>query len=263
MNATRELQKYFYKDIADIITQYTEDPWSFYRVNKYLSWSSAKTLNTYFNPIISRGILLKDSLYYSGITGVQKVTGNFITNLTTLFCPRDFAFCSDKFFLVTYGRLLVVHDVDCRILYEYDIGNLYMNTLCCYGSSVYLAGKELYSEYMNTGKLIKLTCNEYGELSGVKIVKVASCATLLCANINYLCVSVGNKVVIYHADTLWKVSSVNIGMCIYDGIIKGNNLILRTGDGQSEIKINLKDFRKKVLAERIEILDLPENLIVK
>lgn len=129
--------------------------------------------------------------------------------------------------------------------------------------SVYLAGKEWNCEYKTSGKLLKLTCGETGELSGVKVVKVTSYATLLCANINYLCVRVGNKVVIYHADTLGKVESINIGMCIYDGIIKSDNLILRTGDGQSQIKINLKDFRKKVVAERIEMLELPENLIVK
>ena len=262
MNATRELEKYFYKDIADIITQYTEDPWNFYRVNKYISCSSAKTLNTYFNPIICRGILLKDSLYYISLR-VQQIKGNFIRNLNTTFSPRALGVCRDKFFLVIYGGLLVVYDTAWRILYEYGLGNLSMSTLCCYGSSVYLAGKEFDCEYKTSGKLLKLTCGETGELSGVKVVKVTSYATLLSCNINYLCVRVGNKVVIYHADTLGKVASVNIGMCIYDGIIKGNNLILRTGDGQSEIKINLKDFRKKVMAERIEILDLPENLIVK
>lgn len=262
MNVTKQLEKYFCKDTANIINQYIEDPWNFYRVNKYLSWSSAKTLNTYFNPIIHRGILLKDSLYYSTFIGIQKVTGNFITNLTTLFSPRGLAVCREKFFLVTYGGLLVVHNTEWKILHEYDIRNPSMNTLCCYGSSVYLAGKEWDFEYKTSGKILKLTCDEHGELSGVKVIKAASCVRLLCANINYLCVSVCNKLVIYHTDTLWKVASVNIGMSIYDAIIKGNSLILRTGYGYSEIRINLKDFRKKVMAEMIEILDLPENLIV-
>jgi hypothetical protein len=63
MNATTELQKYFYKDIAEIIIQYTEDLCDFYRVNKYISWSSGNTLNTFYTPIICRGITLRDSLY--------------------------------------------------------------------------------------------------------------------------------------------------------------------------------------------------------
>jgi hypothetical protein len=138
-----------------------------------------------------------------------------------------------------------------------------MSTVSCYGSSVYLAGREFDSEYKPNGQLIKLTCNETGELSGVKAIKVASYATLLASNINYLCVRVGNKIVVYHADTLGRVASINIGMCIYNGIIKGGNLILRTRDGYSEIRVNLSDFRKKVIDTEIEILELPSDLIVK
>lgn len=258
MDLNKELQKYFCKDTADIVTEYIEDPWNFYRVNIYITVST-KTLRMFNNPIISRGILLKDSLYYTAFRGVQKVTGNFITNLNTLFSPRALGVCRDEFFLVIYGGILEVHDIEWKILYEYDISNLFMTTLCCYGSCVYLSGRESNI----SGRILKLTCNEYGELSGVKIIKVASCVFLLCANINYLCVSVGNKVVIYHADTLYKVASINIGMFVYDGIIKGNNLILRTGDGYSQIKINLKDFKKKVQNVEIKMLELPDNLVVK
>ncbi len=260
MNATTELQKYFYKDIAEVITEYTEDVWSFYTVNKYLSWSSANTLNTFINPIICRGIKLRDSLYYVCLR-VQEVREEFIRNLPTLFSPRALGVCRDKFFLVTYGRLLVVHDVDWRILYEYDIGNLFMSTLCCYGSCVYLAGREFSSEYKSSGQLIKLSCSETGELSGVKAIKVATCAMLLTSNINYLCVRVGNKVVVYHADSLYKVASVNIGKCIYDGIIKGGSLVLRTREG--EVRVRLRDFRKSVVNGRIETCELPERLVVK
>jgi hypothetical protein len=74
MNGTTELQKYFYKDIAEVITEYTEDVCDFYRLNKYLSWSSA---NTFINPIICRGITLGDSLYYVCLR-VQEVRGEFI-----------------------------------------------------------------------------------------------------------------------------------------------------------------------------------------
>ena len=260
MSASRELQKYFYKDIADIIIQYTEDRCDFYRVNKYLSWSSVNTLNTFNTPIICRGITLGDSLYYICLR-VQEVRGAFIKNLNTLFSPRALGVCRDKFFLVTYGRLLVVHDLDWRILYEYDIGNLFMSTLCCYGSCVYLAGREFSCEYKPSGQLIKLSCSESGELSGVKVVKVATCAVLLAANINYLCVRAGNKVVVYHADSLYKVASINVGMCIYDGIIKGGSLVLRTGDG--EVRVRLRDFRKRVVKGRIETCELPERLVVK
>jgi hypothetical protein len=263
MNSSKLLQKYFCKDTAGIITEYIEDSWNFYKVNRFLSWSSTKTLNTFYNPIICSGIRLKDSLYYAAIGGVQQVTGNLITNLSTPFSPRALAVCCEKFFLVTtYGHLLVVHNIEWKILHEYDIGNLSMTTLCSYGSCVYLAGKECNVTYKTSGNILKLSCNEDGELSGVKVIKVASCATLLCANINYLCVSVGNKVVIYHADTLWKVATINIGMFMYDAIIKGDNLILRTGDGYSQIRINLSDFSKKVVDARIEILELPHNLIV-
>ena len=47
MNVTTELQKYFNKDIAEVITEYTDDSCDFYRVNKYVSWSSA---NTFYQP---------------------------------------------------------------------------------------------------------------------------------------------------------------------------------------------------------------------
>lgn len=257
MDLNKELQKYFCKDTANIVTEYIEDSWNFYRVNIYLSVTT-NTVHRFNNPIISRGIVLKDSLYYTAFRGVQKVTGNFITNLNTLFSPRALGVCREEFFLVIYGGILLVQNIEWKFLHEYDISNLFMSTLCCYGSCVYLAGRE-----SNTiGKILKLTCNEDGELSGVKVIKVASCVVLLCANINYLCVSVGNKVVIYHADTLWKVASINIGMFVYDAIIKGNNLILRTGDGYSQIRINLKDFSKKVMVETIEMLELPHNLVV-
>jgi len=260
MNVTTELQKYFYKDIADVITEYTDHSYDFYRVNKYLSWSSANTLNTFINPIICRGITLGDSLYYICLR-VQEVKGEFIRNLNTPFSPRALGVCRDKFFIVTYGILLVVHDKAWRILYEYDIGNLFMSTLCCYGSCVYLTGREWKGERYSAN-IVKLTCSEKGELSGVKAVKVASCAVLLASNINYLCTRVGNKVVVYHADTLYKVASVNVGMCIYDGIIKGGNLVLRTGDGDGEIRVSLKHFRKKVMTGPVEMLDLPSNLLV-
>jgi len=138
-----------------------------------------------------------------------------------------------------------------------------MSTLCCYGSSVYLAGKKSSISGGYSANIIKLRCDEKGELSGVKALKVANCAVLLASNINYLCVRVGNKVVVYHTDTLYKVASINIGMCIYDGIIKGGNIVLRTGDGYSEIRINLNDFRKKIIPSRIEMLELPSDLIVK
>jgi hypothetical protein len=127
---------------------------------------------------------------------------------------------------------------------------------------VYLTGREYSISKGYFANIVKLTCSENGELSGVKAVKVASCTVLLASNINYLCTRVGNKVVVYHADTLYKVASVNVGMCIYDGIIKGGNLVLRTGDGDGEIRVSLKHFRKKVMTGPVEMLDLPSNLLV-
>jgi hypothetical protein len=50
-------------------------------------------------------------------------------------------------------------------------------------------------------------------------------------------------------------------MCIYDGIIKGGSLVLRTGDG--EVRVRLRDFRKRVVKGRIETCELPERLVVK
>ena len=117
MNVTTELQKYFYKDIADLITEYTDDPYDFYRVNIYISMRS-NTLNTFNNPIICRGITLGDSLYYIAL-GVQEVRGEFIRNLPTPFSPRALGVCRDKFFIVTHGRYLALHDKAWKMLYKY------------------------------------------------------------------------------------------------------------------------------------------------
>jgi hypothetical protein len=57
---------------------------------------------------------------------------------------------------------------------------------------------------------------------------------------------------------LYKVASVNVGMCIYDG-----SLVLRTGGGNGEVRVMLRDFRKKVSTGRIEMCELQENLVVK
>jgi hypothetical protein len=50
MNAHKELSKYFYKDILDIITEYMEDDWTFYKVNILICNLSYKLYeNLFFN----------------------------------------------------------------------------------------------------------------------------------------------------------------------------------------------------------------------
>jgi hypothetical protein len=266
MNSYTELSKYFYKDISDIITEYMEDDWSFYKVNILVGRTSV-IRNYYYSPIICRGIRLEDSLYYIGMS-LQEIKGNTIRNINIPLNPLHITVCNEKFLLVIYGRFLSVYNREFRLLHDYTIYNLKKFNFCSYGSSVYLAGiewEELWNTYFHPnsrGQIVKLRCNEDGELSGVKVVRVSSSVRILAANINYLCVRIGNKVIIYHADTLSKVASVNIGIRIQDAVIKGNNLILRTGYRYDEIRINLSDFKKKVMREKLRLLELPNDLVV-
>ena len=266
MNSHTELSKYFYKDISDIISEYMEDDWSFYKVNILVGMTTV-IRNYYYTPIICRGIRLQDSLYYIG-PSLQEIKGNTIRNINIPLNPLYITPSNEKFFLGMYGTFLYVYNREFTLLYDYAIHNLKKINFCSYGSSVYLAGEEweelwnTYSHPNSRGQIVKLRCNEDGQLSGVKVVRVSSHVRILAANINYLCVRICNKVIIYNSDTLSKVASINIGIRIQDAIIKGNNLILRTGYRYDEIRINLSDFKKKVMREKLRLLELPNDLVV-
>jgi hypothetical protein len=243
MNANTELLKYFYIDIASIITEYIEDDWNFYKIQHHISYTRIlQGLNT---PIFTPGIHVNNSLYYIAFC-LQKITDNIIEPINTSIPPISVCLC-DQFFIVLFERHFEIYNKEFKRTYLYAIHNLYNPTLCCYGSYIYLAGREWeelwHLDKKPRGQIVKLTFNNSGELYGVKCIKQASCVKVLACNINFLCVKIGNKVVIYHADTLFKVASINIGMKIYDGIIKANNLILRSR-GNNQIKINLLDFKK-------------------
>ena len=144
MNAHKELSKYFYKDISDIITEYMEDDWSFYKVDILVGRTSV--IRNYYTPIISRGIRLKDSLYYIGMS-LQEIKGNTIRNINIPLNPWNITVCNEKFLLVVYRRFLSVYSTEFTILYDYAIDNLKKFDFCSYGSSVYLAGEEWNTYY--------------------------------------------------------------------------------------------------------------------
>jgi hypothetical protein len=256
------LTKYIHKDIALIITAYAETDTDYYQSSHYVTYQFILRTVT---PTITRGVRLGPDIYYI-MGSLQKITGNIIKPIMTPTPPCAIAICDmykKIIFIVSYELSIIIYNCDWKPIYTYyHTGHVYTCTSSTYGSALYLAHTYYVSENSNMpyGELIKLICVPSGKLYELKRIRQAPNSQVLASNIDYVCVKAGNKVIIYHADTLQKVARVNIGMAITDGIIKDNNLILRH-NGQMQIMINLITWKKHIT--QLKYIMLPDKVFLK
>ena len=255
------LTKYIHKDVALIIMAYMETETDYYQSSHYVTYQF--TLQS-VTPKITRGIRLKSDIYYI-MDGLKKITGNIINPIVTPTLPRAIAICDvykKIIFIVSYELSIIIYNCDWKPIYTYyHTEHVYTCTSSAYGSALYLTHTYYLYENSNIpyGQLIKLICVPSGQIYELKRIRQAPNSQLLASNIDYVCVKTGNKVIIYHADTLQKAARVNIGMAITDGIIKDNNLILR--HGQTQIMINLITWKKQMT--QLKYIMFPDKVLLK
>ena len=259
-----QLTKYIHKDVALIIAAYAETAEDYYQSSHYATYQS--TLRT-VTPTITRGVRLGPDIYYI-VCGLQKITGDIIKPIVTPAAPHYIVAChiiagDDVIFIVTYKLCIIIYNCKWQVICNYYMHYpIYIFTSNVYGSSLYLTYTRFISERSNApyGQLIKLIyCAQSKFLYGIKQIRQAPNSQVLASNIDYVCVKAGNKVIIYHADTLQKVARVNIGMAITDGIIKDNHLILR--HGQMQIMINLITWKKQIT--QLKYIMFPDKVFLK